>query len=75
MSACTGKRWYSNYKSAKRAATVLGSPGLRPYLCTECDGWHLGHAQRKEEFVPGLDVPPVVVENPAIPADAFAGSR
>ena len=53
----------------------MNSPGLRPYLCAECDGWHIGHAQRKEELVPGLDVPPVLVENPAIPAQALAASH
>ena len=74
MSACTGKRWYSNYKRAQRGARAWNSPGLRPYLCAECDGWHIGHAQRKEELVPGLDVPPVLVENPAIPDKTLAES-
>ena len=75
MSACSGKRWYPSYPYAKRAAAAVGSPGLRPYLCTGCDGWHIGHARREGEIIPGLDTPPVVVVNPAIPAEALAASR
>lgn len=42
----SGKRAYVNRRAAKEAVKMLAKVGeghLRPYVCHDCDGWHVGH--------------------------------
>ncbi len=48
-SCSTGKRSWVSRADAKGAANRAARGGfdkLRPYLCEECDCWHLGHLPR-----------------------------
>lgn len=44
---CAGKRQYATKRAAKDSLSysrARGGPDLKPYACTWCGGFHLGHA-------------------------------
>ncbi len=47
---CAHKRAYRTRKDAKRSLrhglTLYGGPMLRPYRCTWCRRWHIGHSNK-----------------------------
>ena len=45
---CTSKVWFISRGEAKCVTRQpWAASGLKPYRCRWCDGWHLGHRQRR----------------------------
>jgi hypothetical protein len=54
LAQCVGKKCYRSEASAVRVVFEMWLKGrgvLTPYECPHCQGWHVGHAHRKD----GLD--------------------
>jgi hypothetical protein len=52
---CQGKKRHRNRVGAMIHISKLKEPGMRPYRCTQCQGWHIGHANRADGIQSRLD--------------------
>ncbi len=52
---CKGKKRHRNRKGAMIHIRKLKEPGMQPYPCKTCKGWHIGHASRADGIQSRLD--------------------
>ncbi|WP_395737457.1 hypothetical protein [Prosthecobacter sp.] len=52
---CKGKIRHLSRGGASKAIKAMQKPGLEPYRCKQCQGWHVGHASVAEGIQDRLD--------------------
>ena len=52
---CTGKIRHRGKGGALKHIASLQEPGMKPYRCQQCRGWHIGHASREDGIQSRLD--------------------
>lgn len=52
---CRGKIRHPKRSGALKHIKLLKEPGMVPYRCRTCKGWHIGHASRLDGIQSRLD--------------------
>lgn len=52
---CKGKIRHRNKGGAWTHLRKLKEPGMAPYRCGQCGGWHIGHSSRQAGIQSRLD--------------------